>query len=32
MHSYIRPDTHIALRLASGLLRIIEIAPNTYVD
>jgi len=31
MHSHIRPNTHIALRLPSGLLKIIEITPNTYV-
>jgi hypothetical protein len=31
MHSYIRPNTHIALRLPSGVLKILEIQPNTYV-
>jgi len=31
MHSLVRPHTHIALRLPSGLLKIIEILPNTYV-
>ncbi|KAF1957433.1 Gcd10p-domain-containing protein [Byssothecium circinans] len=32
MHSYIRPNTHIALRLPSGLLKIVEIAPNTNIN
>lgn len=31
MHSYIRPNTHVALRLPSGVLRILKIVPNTYV-
>src|SRR4051812_2991147 len=31
MHSYIRPNTHLALRLPSGLFKIVEITPNTYV-
>lgn len=31
MHSYIRPNTHVALRLPSGLFKIVEITPNTYV-
>lgn len=31
MHSYIRPHTHVALRLPSGLLKIVEITPNMYV-
>ncbi|KAF2854435.1 hypothetical protein T440DRAFT_443226 [Plenodomus tracheiphilus IPT5] len=32
MHSYIRPSTHVALRLPSGLLKIIEITPNTTIN
>ncbi|KAG9387402.1 Gcd10p domain containing protein [Pyrenophora tritici-repentis] len=31
MHSYIRPNTHVALRLPSGLYKIIEITPNTNI-
>ncbi|CAI6333494.1 unnamed protein product [Periconia digitata] len=31
MHSFIRPNTHVALRLPSGLLKIVEVIPNTYV-
>ena len=31
MHSLIRPNTHVALRLPSGLFKILEITPNTYV-
>jgi hypothetical protein len=31
MHSYIRPNTHVALRLPSGLFKIVDITPNTYV-
>ncbi|KAJ9642841.1 tRNA (adenine(58)-N(1))-methyltransferase non-catalytic subunit trm6 [Coniosporium tulheliwenetii] len=29
IHSYIRPNTHIVLRLPSGLSKIVEIQPNT---
>ncbi|KAE8842336.1 hypothetical protein HRS9139_01633 [Pyrenophora teres f. teres] len=29
MHSYIRPNTHVVLRLPSGLYKIVEITPNT---
>ncbi|KAF2823681.1 Gcd10p-domain-containing protein [Ophiobolus disseminans] len=32
MHSYIRPNTHIALRLPSGLFKIVEITPNTSIN
>ncbi|KAF2638928.1 eukaryotic translation initiation factor 3, gamma subunit [Massarina eburnea CBS 473.64] len=32
MHSYVRPNTHIALRLPSGQLKIVEIAPNTNIN
>jgi hypothetical protein len=31
MHSVIRPNTHVALRLPTGLFKIVEITPNTYV-
>ena len=31
MHSRIRPNEFVALRLPSGALRIEEIIPNTYV-
>lgn len=31
MHSHIRPHTHVALRLPSGILKIVELKPNTYV-
>jgi hypothetical protein len=31
MHSHIRPNTHVALRLPSGLFKVLEITPNTYV-
>jgi tRNA (adenine-N(1)-)-methyltransferase non-catalytic subunit len=31
MHSSIRPNTHLALRLPSGVLKVLEIIPNTYV-
>jgi tRNA (adenine-N(1)-)-methyltransferase non-catalytic subunit len=30
MHSYIRPKTPIALRLPSGVVKVVEITPNTY--
>lgn len=29
MHSYVRPNTHIVLRLPSGVLKVLEITPNT---
>lgn len=32
MHSHIRPNTHVALRLPSGLYKIVEIAPNTNIN
>ncbi|CAG5188865.1 uncharacterized protein ALTATR162_LOCUS12048 [Alternaria atra] len=32
MHSYIRPNTHVALRLPSGLFKIVEITPNTNIN
>ncbi|KAF2128373.1 hypothetical protein P153DRAFT_318112 [Dothidotthia symphoricarpi CBS 119687] len=32
MHSYIRPNTHVALRLPSGLLKILEITPNISIN
>ncbi|KAG9195842.1 hypothetical protein G6011_00963 [Alternaria panax] len=32
MHSYIRPNTHVALRLPSGLFKILEITPNTNIN
>lgn len=32
MHSYIRPNTHLALRLPSGLVKIIETTPNTTIN
>lgn len=31
VHSYIRPNTHVALRLPSGILKVVELKPNTYV-
>jgi hypothetical protein len=31
MHPHIIPGVHVALRLPSGLLKILEITPNTYV-
>ena len=31
MHSYIRPFSNIAVRLSSGLVKILEVVPNTYV-
>ncbi|KAF1839108.1 hypothetical protein BDW02DRAFT_594174 [Decorospora gaudefroyi] len=32
MHSYVRPNTHVALRLPSGLVKIVEITPNTNIN
>ncbi|KAF1946988.1 hypothetical protein EJ02DRAFT_417976 [Clathrospora elynae] len=32
MHSYIRPNTHVALRLPSGLYKIVDITPNTNIN
>ncbi|KAK8246780.1 Gcd10p family-domain-containing protein [Phyllosticta capitalensis] len=32
VHSRIRPHTHIVLRLPSGLLKVVEIAPNTTIN
>ncbi|KAH7087778.1 Gcd10p family-domain-containing protein [Paraphoma chrysanthemicola] len=32
MHSFIRPNTHVALRLPSGLFKIFEITPNTSIN
>lgn len=32
MHSYIRPNTHVALRLPSGLFKIVETTPNTTIN
>ncbi|KAJ4407360.1 tRNA (adenine(58)-N(1))-methyltransferase non-catalytic subunit trm6 [Didymella pomorum] len=31
MHSHIRPHTHVALRLPSGILKIVELKPNTNI-
>ena len=31
MHSHVRPDSHIVLRLPSGVLKVVEATPNTYV-
>ncbi|KAH7386870.1 Gcd10p family-domain-containing protein [Phaeosphaeria sp. MPI-PUGE-AT-0046c] len=31
MHSHIRPNTHVALRLPSGLFKIVEITPNQSI-
>ncbi|KAH7348100.1 Gcd10p family-domain-containing protein [Pyrenochaeta sp. MPI-SDFR-AT-0127] len=32
MHSYIRPNTHVALRLPSGLLKVVELTPNQSIN
>ncbi|KAF2272748.1 Gcd10p-domain-containing protein, partial [Westerdykella ornata] len=32
MHSYIHPNTHVALRLPSGVIKILEITPNTTIN
>ncbi|KAH5404897.1 tRNA methyltransferase non-catalytic subunit TRM6 [Parastagonospora nodorum] len=32
MHSTIRPNTHVALRLPSGLFKILETTPNTSIN
>ncbi|KAF2181734.1 Gcd10p-domain-containing protein [Zopfia rhizophila CBS 207.26] len=32
MHSYIRPNTYIALRLPSGTFKVIEITPNLNIN
>ncbi|KAJ4302680.1 tRNA (adenine(58)-N(1))-methyltransferase non-catalytic subunit trm6 [Kalmusia sp. IMI 367209] len=32
MHSHVRPNTHIALRLPSGILKLVEITPNTNIN
>ncbi|KAJ4366920.1 tRNA (adenine(58)-N(1))-methyltransferase non-catalytic subunit trm6 [Neocucurbitaria cava] len=32
MHSYIRPNTHVALRLPSGIVKILEITPNQTIN
>ncbi|KAF2811208.1 Gcd10p-domain-containing protein [Mytilinidion resinicola] len=32
MHSYIRPNTYIVLRLPSGILKLLEILPNTNIS
>ncbi|KAF2012588.1 Gcd10p-domain-containing protein, partial [Aaosphaeria arxii CBS 175.79] len=32
MHSYVRPNTHVALRLPSGIFKIVEITPNTTIN
>ncbi|KAK7534286.1 Gcd10p family-domain-containing protein [Phyllosticta citribraziliensis] len=32
VHSHIRPHTHIVLRLPSGLLKVVEIAPNLTIS
>jgi tRNA (adenine-N(1)-)-methyltransferase non-catalytic subunit len=32
MHSLVRPNTHLALRLPSGILKLVEATPNTYVN
>ncbi|KAF2715330.1 Gcd10p-domain-containing protein [Pleomassaria siparia CBS 279.74] len=32
MHSFIRPNTHVALRLPSGVLKVLEIIPNTTIN
>ncbi|KAH6622322.1 Gcd10p family-domain-containing protein [Boeremia exigua] len=31
MHSHIRPNTHVALRLPSGILKVVELKPNTNI-
>ncbi|KAF2474175.1 Gcd10p-domain-containing protein [Lindgomyces ingoldianus] len=32
MHSHIRPHTHVVLRLPSGILKVLEIKPNTNIN
>ncbi|KAJ4354087.1 tRNA (adenine(58)-N(1))-methyltransferase non-catalytic subunit trm6 [Didymosphaeria variabile] len=32
MHSHVRPNTHIALRLPSGILKLVETTPNTNIN
>ncbi|KAI4607207.1 hypothetical protein J4E83_009663 [Alternaria metachromatica] len=32
MHFHVRPNTHVALRLPSGLFKIVEITPNTSIN
>ncbi|KAL5388933.1 hypothetical protein DPSP01_002639 [Paraphaeosphaeria sporulosa] len=32
MHSHVRPSTHIALRLPSGILKLVETTPNTNIN
>ncbi|KAF2756090.1 adenine-N(1)--methyltransferase non-catalytic subunit trm6 [Pseudovirgaria hyperparasitica] len=32
MHSYIRPNTYVCLRLPSGVLKVTEIVPNTIIS
>ncbi|KAH7122470.1 Gcd10p family-domain-containing protein [Dendryphion nanum] len=32
MHSYVRPNAHVALRLPSGIVKVIEISPNTTIN
>ncbi|KAF2789284.1 Gcd10p-domain-containing protein [Melanomma pulvis-pyrius CBS 109.77] len=32
MHSSIRPNAHVALRLPSGILKVLEIIPNTTIN
>ncbi|OAL02423.1 Gcd10p-domain-containing protein [Phaeosphaeriaceae sp. SRC1lsM3a] len=32
MHSHVRPNTHVALRLPSGLFKIVEITPNQSIN
>lgn len=32
MHSVVRPREYVALRLSSGLHKIIHLSPNTYVS
>lgn len=32
MHSYVRPDQYVALRLPSEMIKIQQVTPNTYVQ
>ncbi|KAF1974460.1 hypothetical protein BU23DRAFT_553161 [Bimuria novae-zelandiae CBS 107.79] len=32
MHSHVRPNAHIALRLPSGVLKLVEATPNTNIN
>ena len=32
MHAHVRPHTYVGLRLASGVVKVVQLVPNTYIQ